>query len=347
MTPADAVNSEPHAHVDAAPEPAVDGTPPSAAGESNTSSARTGVPHTATAPERDESAPLTDRTHRVAVPEGTLHVGEWHPHAEGTPWLLVHGVTASHLAWSWVARETEARLIAPDLPGRGRSTAPGRRTGLAQHADDLVAVLDAAGVDRAIAVGHSMGAFITAVLADRHPDRVERVVLVDGGLPLDLPEGMDPRDAVRHVLGPTAARLDMRFGSTAAYRDFWRAHPAFVGRDDPLLDAYFAYDLVGEEPELRPATLFSTVEADSIDQNTGAAIATALERMPRPTRLLAAERGLRGEVPPLYPDLSAIERAHPRLRSAMRVAGADHYSIVMSPEGARAVVREVRRGDGR
>ncbi|MCW2164813.1 Pimeloyl-ACP methyl ester carboxylesterase [Microbacterium hydrothermale] len=347
MTPADAMNSEPHAQDDAAPAPVVDRTLPSALGESNTSPARTGVHHAATAPDQDDSAPLTDRTHRVAVPEGTLHVGEWHPDAEGTPWLLVHGVTASHLAWSWVARETEARLIAPDLRGRGRSTAPGRRTGLAQHADDLVAVLDAAGVDRAIAIGHSMGAFITAVLADRHPDRVERVVLVDGGLPLDLPEGMDPRDAVRHVLGPTAARLDRRFGSTTAYRDFWRAHPAFVGREDPLLDAYFAYDLVGEEPELRPATLFSTVEADSIDQNTGAAIATALERMPRPTRLLAAERGLRGEVPPLYPDLAAIERAHPRLRSATRVAGADHYSIVMSPEGARAVVREVRRSDGR
>ncbi|MEZ3158158.1 alpha/beta fold hydrolase [Microbacterium sp. BWR-S6Y] len=347
MTPADAVNSEPHAQGEVVPQPAVEHTPTAAAGVTSASSARRGAHEATTAPERDESAPLTDRTHRVAVPEGTLHVGEWHPDAEGTPWLLVHGVTASHLAWSWVARETEARLIAPDLRGRGRSTAPGRRTGLAQHADDLVAVLDAAGVDRAIAVGHSMGAFITAVLADRHPDRVERVVLVDGGLPLDLPEGMDPRDAVRHVLGPTAARLDRRFGSTTAYRDFWRAHPAFVGREDPLLDAYFAYDLVGEEPELRPATLFSTVEADSIDQNTGAAIATALERMPRPTRLLAAERGLRGEVPPLYPDLAAIESAYARLRSATRVAGADHYSIVMSPEGARAVVREVRRSDGR
>ncbi|SDO82050.1 Pimeloyl-ACP methyl ester carboxylesterase [Microbacterium sp. ru370.1] len=282
----------------------------------------------------------------VPVTGGALRLSEWHPDAEGVPWLLVHGVTASHLAWAWVARETEARLIAPDLRGRGRSAASRRRPGLAQHADDLAAVLDASRVDRAIVVGHSMGAFVAAVLADRHPDRVERVVLVDGGLPLDLPVGMDPREAVRHVLGPTAARLDMRFNSVAEYRDFWRAHPAFAGREDPLLDAYFAYDLVGHEPDLRPATRFATVEADSLDQNTGAAIATALERMPRPTRLLAAERGLRGEVPPLYPDLLALERAHPRLRAATRVPGVDHYSIVMSTEGARAVAEEVRRDGG-
>lgn len=352
MTPSGtdgAVNGEPHAEDGDALESAVERTPRAPVRARNTPSAGTGVDlahGAASARDRDDAAPRTDRTHRVVVQEGTLRVGEWHPDAEGAPWLLVHGVTASHLAWAWVARETDARLIAPDLRGRGRSTASSRRTGLAQHSDDLVAVLDARGVDRAVVVGHSMGAFVSAVFADRHPDRVERVVLVDGGLPLDLPVGMDPREAVRYVLGPTAARLDMRFESVAAYRDFWRAHPAFVGREDALLDDYFAYDLAGIEPALRPATTFATVEADSIDQNTGDAIAGALERMPRPTRLLAAERGLRGEDPPLYPDLPSIERSHPRLRSATRVESVDHYSIVMSPEGARAVVEEVRRDGG-
>lgn len=285
----------------------------------------------------------------ISVPGGTLRVGEWHPDAEGIPWLLVHGITASHLAWAWVARETTARLIAPDLRGRGRSTATpapatGNRPGdapLARHADDLVAVLDAKNIDRAVVVGHSMGAFIALVLADRHPDRVDRVVLVDGGLPLDLPAGMHPRDAVRHVLGPTAARLDMRFATTGAYRDFWRAHPAFTGREDPLLDAYFAYDLQGTPGHLRPATTFATVEADSIDQNTGASIERARERMPRPTALLAAERGLRGETPPLYPDLDTLRSAHPALTTTRRVPHVDHYSIVMSAPGARAVVHAV------
>ncbi|MFG6278337.1 alpha/beta fold hydrolase [Microbacterium sp. 5K110] len=288
---------------------------------------------------------MTDLTHEVSIPGGTLHVGEWHPDAEGLPWLLVHGVTASHLAWSWVAGDSpDARLIAPDLRGRGRSADVDGPFGMAAHADDLAAILDATGVERAVVVGHSMGAFVSAVFADRHADRVERVVLVDGGLPLDLPAGMAPAEAVRHVLGPVAARLEMRFPDRAAYRDFWRGHPAFTGREDPLLDEYFGYDLVGDPPELRPATTLATVEADSIDQNTGTDIARALDRMPRPTVLLAAERGLRAEVPPLYPDLVRVRRENPLLREVRRAEGTDHYSIVMSVEGARAVVGAVRDG---
>ena len=281
---------------------------------------------------------MTDRTFDVAVARGALRVGEWHPDADGLPWLLVHGVTAAHPAWAWLAREAPGvRLIAPDLRGRGRSADVGGPFGMAAHADDLAKVLDAVGVEQALVVGHSMGAFVSAVFADRYPERAAAVVVVDGGLPLDLPDGMPPREAVRHVLGPTAARLEMRFPDAVAYRDFWRSHPAFVGREDPLLDAYFAYDLVGADDGWRPATTIETVEADSLDQNTGADIARALARMPRPTVLLAAERGLRGEVPPLYPDLARVRRDVPGLRDARRAAGTDHYSIVMSVEGARAV----------
>ena len=287
------------------------------------------------------------RTHDIAVSGGALRVGEWHPDATGVPWLLVHGVTASHRAWAWVAKEArDERLIAPDLRGRGRSKGVEGPVGMTAHADDLAAVLDALEIERAVVIGHSMGAFVSAVFADRHPERVERVVLVDGGLPLTLPDELDPREAVRHVLGPTAERLGRRFADHAAYRDFWRAHPAFVGRDDPELDAYFAYDLEGAEPQLRPATTFATVEQDSIDQNTGDAIAAALERMPRPTVLLAAERRLLDEIPPLYPDLEVLTARHPRL-GAVRVAEANHYSIVMSTRGARTVAVTARDGEPR
>ncbi|MDQ1076661.1 MULTISPECIES: alpha/beta hydrolase [Microbacterium] len=286
------------------------------------------------------------RTHDIAVAAGSLRVGEWNPDAVGMPWLLVHGVTASHLAWAWLAVEApQQRLIAPDLRGRGRSERGERPLGMTAHADDLVAVVDALGVEQVVVVGHSMGAFVSAVFADRHADRVVRVILVDGGLPLELPPGMPPREAVRHVLGPTAARLERRFADEGEYRGFWRAHPAFVGREDPLLDSYFAYDLVGAEPFLRPATVMSTVEEDSIDQNAGDAIGRAVERMPRPTTLLAAERGLRGEVPPLYPDLDALRATHPRLRDLRRVDGVDHYSIVMSEVGAREVARAAGEAD--
>ena len=64
---------------------------------------------------------------------------------------------------------------------------------------------------------------------------------------------------VEAILGPTAARLNLRFSSVAEYLDFWRSHPAFARDWTPELERYLAYDLVsaGEEG-LRPATAYAT-----------------------------------------------------------------------------------------
>jgi lipase len=281
----------------------------------------------------------------VAVEGGRMRVGVWDAPADAAPAvLLIHGVTASHLSWPFVAeRLPDARVIAPDLRGRGRSNGLEGRAGLHAHARDLVAVLDALGVDRAVVVGHSMGAFVALVLGDLFPERVSRVVLVDGGLPLDLPEGMTADEVIQHVLGPTADRLAMRFATTEAYLDFWRAHPAFRRDWTPELEAYLAYDLVGEEPELRPATSYATLEEDSIDQNSGTAIADALTALRHPTLLLTAERGLLDQVPALYsPDrLPGLLASYPGLRHEA-VDDVNHYTIVLSERGADAVAGAVR-----
>jgi lipase len=192
-------------------------------------------------------------------------------------------------------------------------------------------------------VGHSMGAFVALVLGELYPERVSRIVLVDGGLPLDVPEGLSSDEVIRLVLGPTAERLAMRFATVDAYLDFWREHPAFRRDWSPALEAYLSYDLVGEEPDMRPATSFATLQEDSIDQNTGAAIHDALARLRHPTVLLTAERGLLDQVPPLYapdrlPDLLA---ASPTLEHHA-VAAVNHYAITLSERGADAVAAVVQ-----
>jgi pimeloyl-ACP methyl ester carboxylesterase len=287
------------------------------------------------------------RTIDVAVAGGDLRVGVWEPAEpmDAAPAvLLVHGVTASHLSWPLVAdRLPEARVIAPDLRGRGRSNELQGPAGLAAHARDLVAVLDALGEDEVVVVGHSMGAFVALVLGDLYPDRISRVVLVDGGLPLDLPADLPIDEVIRLVLGPTADRLAMRFATTDDYVDFWRAHPAFQRDWSPELEAYLAYDLVGEEPALRPATSYSTLEEDSIDQNTGTAILDALAHLRHPTVLLTADRGLLDQVPGLYaPErVPEILSAHPGLEHR-RVPDVNHYTIAMSERGADVVAEVVR-----
>jgi pimeloyl-ACP methyl ester carboxylesterase len=282
----------------------------------------------------------TYRTLDVPVDGGHLRVGVWD--VDGEPdaptALLVHGVTASHQSWPLVAeRLPGVRLVAPDLRGRGRSEADGD-AGMSAHAADLVRVLDHLGIDATLVVGHSMGAFVSIVLAHQHPGRVDRLVLVDGGLPLDVPAGLSADEVVRLVLGPAAERLAMRFASTEDYLAFWRDHPAFAGAWSETVENYLAYDLVGEAPQLRPATRYEVMATDTEDLNTGSALVTALGELRHPAVLLTAPRGLLDQVPGLYTAerLAQLLPQTPTVR-AVEVPDVNHYTIVMSPQGAAVV----------
>lgn len=283
------------------------------------------------------------RTTTVPVRGGELAVGEW-GQRDGQAILAVHGVTASHLTWPLIASLLpDAHVIAPDLRGRGRSNELPGPWGMPQHADDLAAVLDALGVDSAVVVGHSMGAFASLVLANRHPDKVKSLVLVDGGLPLPTPVGLSDDEATLAILGPAAQRLSMTFESRESYREFWKHHPAFADDWNALIENYLDYDLVGEEPNLRPSTSYDAVAADSIELRGGDSLLRALDQLVHPATFISAPRGLMNETPPLYPQ-ETIDRWKEMLPSLVTLAADDvnHYTIVMAEDGARMVADTIR-----
>jgi lipase len=277
---------------------------------------------------------------------GLLHAGRWQPD-HGTaalPVLAVHGVTATHLSWFAVAEAApDLDLVAPDLRGRGGSrTLPGP-AGMAQHADDLAALLDHLGIEKVVLTGHSMGAFVAVVTADRHPDRVERMVLVDGGLPLDVPAGMSTDEVMQAVLGPAIARLSRVFPTRESYVDFWREHPAFGGGVSPGLAAYFDYDLV-ETPD----GFVSGVSIDRVREDTGTqldpdVLPPALERLRVPTTLLRAPRGLFDQPEALYaPDVAAAWSERLPMLDVVDVDDCNHYTILLDPRPASAVAAALR-----
>lgn len=111
-------------------------------------------------------------------------------HGEGEPLLLVHGFPLSGRMWDGVvsALRDRYRLVVPDLRGHGRSGVT-ERADMARYADDLVAVLDAAGVAGPVAVaGMSMGGYVAFELCRRHPDRVRALALIDTRAQPDTPE---------------------------------------------------------------------------------------------------------------------------------------------------------------
>ena len=101
--------------------------------------------------------------------------------------VLIHGVTGDLSIW-FLSRAMQTlgvahRVTAYDLRGHGYSDAPPTGYTSADHAADLVAVMDTLGIDRAHLVGHSFGGVIALHAAVRAPDRVESVVLSDPYFP--------------------------------------------------------------------------------------------------------------------------------------------------------------------
>jgi lipase len=293
-----------------------------------------------------EPAALQYTTVDVPVRGGTLRTGVWGPQDPQAPAVLaVHGVTASHRTWGLLAGALDGvRVIAPDLRGRGRSNGLPGPFGMAAHADDLAAVLAAQKVGSAVVVGHSMGAFASVVLARRYPDLVQSLVLVDGGLPLQVPAGLSDDEVIQSVLGPAAERLAATFPSKEAYRDFWRVHPAFADHWNPLVEDYVDYDLAGEPPLLRPATNYDAMARDTADLNSGAALMDALQSLDVPAVLLRAPRGLQNEEAGLYTPgyVDQWARRLPGLQ-VRDVPGTNHYTIVMDAPGAAVVADAVQQ----
>jgi pimeloyl-ACP methyl ester carboxylesterase len=272
----------------------------------------------------------------VPVDGGDLTVGVW---GHGVPMALaVHGITSSHLAWAVVAdRLGGGALAAVDLRGRGGSAELPGPYGMARHAADCVAMLDALGVSNTVVVGHSMGGFVALVLADRHPDRVSRLVLVDGGPPLRPPPGGSPDEQVATALGPAARRLSMRFADRVAYHEFWRAHPAFRSWS-PAIESYLDYDLTGAEPELRSRVSAEAMRQDFTDLHFGDAPARAWQALRHPAVFLRAERGMFDEPVPLYPQPDPIAARIP----LHTIPDANHYTILLDDPGATEVAAAVR-----
>ena len=105
---------------------------------------------------------------------------------------FVHGAAHDHSVWLLQSRyfaNHGRNAFALDLPGHGRSGGAALAS-VEAIADWLVDAFDAAGIERASVVGHSLGALASLACAARHPSRVEKLVLLGPAAPMEVSEGL-------------------------------------------------------------------------------------------------------------------------------------------------------------
>ena len=230
-----------------------------------------------------------------------------------SPVVMIQGLGMDGRGWALQrgAFGRKHRCIAPDNRGTGRSDAPPGPYDLARMANDVIAVMDDAGIERAHIVGASMGGVIAQIVGVLHPDRVLSLTLACTAchhhewrreLLAEWAEVVDRRgmqglmdDGMRWLIG---SRLQRRFGVfvNVLARVLVQTKPhAFVAQVDAILAA--TDELRFELPNITAPTLVITGSQDTLTPLGDAEELAELIPTSRLYVLRGAAHGLMAEAP--------------------------------------------------
>jgi pimeloyl-ACP methyl ester carboxylesterase len=270
--------------------------------------------------------------HYVETSGIRLHYVE-HP-GPGPTLLLAPGLTANAHSFDGLVRAglaDSAHVLALDLRGRGESDAPASGYAMAEHARDVLGLLDALGLERVVMGGHSFGGLLTYWLAANHPERVERCVVIDA------PAAADP--AIVDQIQPALARLGTVYPSWDAYVSLARSMPYFdEGGWDADVESYFRADV-----SVRPD---GSVQARSRPEHIEEALRGTLSvdwpavaaRIGQPTLLLRAPGGFGPPGSPPILTRADAERTAALMADCRLVDGVGNHMTFVFGEGARVLV---------
>lgn len=257
--------------------------------------------------------------------------------------VALHGITANASSWTTVAETLpeEWSLVALDQRGRGHSRDLPAPYDAKQLTRDAHAVIKATGAR--VLAGHSMGAYVAMGVEEDSPGLCDRLVLVDGGLPLPVPPGVDPDILLAATLGPALERLRETYPDEDDYVDFFRAHPAMGPYWSPAIETYARYDALPSEGGVRSRAAEEAVRISGRELLTrGPEIEAAIRGLTVPARLLGAGRGMFDQPGGLLPTEVVLAAAQMQpLLEVIEVPQANHYTILFDPDAAALVSQAI------
>lgn len=259
-----------------------------------------------------------------------IQLAEWE--GEGRPVFCVHGITANCRCWDVMADALSPthRVLAMDLRGRGLSDKPDTGYSIAHHINDIRAVLDDLGLEKVALMGHSLGAFISLVFGATFPERVDRIILVDGGGKLSE----EQMAKVFAGIKPSLDRLGKVFPSFEEYIDMMKQAP-FLHPWSEAFNTYYQYEVETVEEGVRPRSRPEHIQEEA--QNLGKVdVSEFYGKIQAPTLILRATDGLLADDDILLPEPVA-ERMLQEIPDArlQTIEGVNHYMIVFQPNETR------------
>jgi len=280
---------------------------------------------------------------RVLVDGGSINV--WHRSAadDAPTTVLIHGLSGTSRWWTRVIEHLPADLgiVALDVRGRGKSHNSPPPFGLLTIADDIQRSLDSLEVDKAIVAGYSMGGWIAALFATQHPERVAKVLMIDGGFPIPNPPDLDPDDIIQAVVGPSLARLEIDFADQEDFFGYWKTHPALQKHWDDGMRPALQFELIERNGVHRVRVNPEAVQVNAREITVDPVLSSAGERVTSTAHLIVVEKGTADQPGGMIPLRTAEQAARGMPNLTMEyLPGVNHYTLVLGA-GAPAVAATI------
>jgi pimeloyl-ACP methyl ester carboxylesterase len=249
------------------------------------------------------------------------------------PILLMPGLT--HNAYSFAGLieaglSPRFRVLALTLRGRGLSDKPAEGYSMADHAADVLGLLDELEFDQAVLGGHSFGGVLAYYMAARHPERVSKVVAIDaaGSFHPDM----------RELIKPSVDRLGRVLPSWEIYLEAMKQMPFLDGWWHPAVEKFCRADVeIREDGSVKPRASANAI-IEAVDQAVGEDWAQHLASIRQPVLLLNAP-GPYGPpgTPPIFSKEQAMETVNAVADGRYVEIPGNHATMVYGESAIRVV----------
>jgi pimeloyl-ACP methyl ester carboxylesterase len=255
-------------------------------------------------------------SHRATINEIPMR---WEEQGQGMPIVFIHGIPTSPALWRHVVPlVTGARCLAFEMVGYGESISEGRERdiSIAAQADYLASWLRELNVGRAVLVGHDLGGGVAQLVAVRHPDLCQGLLLTNA---ISYDSWPIPSVKMMRALSPVTRHLPDAAGKQVLRTLLMRGHDDQSKVDEALEIHWRPYaEHEGAEALVR--------QMQALDVNDTLAVANELPNVNVPTRIVwgAADQ---------FQKLEYGERLAKDLDAPLRrIEGAKHFTPEDHPD---------------